>query len=140
MSTQGPRDPPERPHATYLPRGPHNEGQEGPETDGAQRQCPGPRPPTQPATGLGVGWAGQAWGSSGRPLGTSSDPHPLRPEQSLAPEPSTPTPRSCDFCPFRACLLLACLLLAKPVRSTLDAKEGYKTKTASTSSVTLTLT
>ena len=39
-----------------------------------------------------------------------------------------------------SCLLLACLLLAKPVRSTLDTKEGYKTKTGSTSSVTLTLT
>ena len=62
--------------------------------------------------------------------------------------------RSCDFPPFRACLLLAacslacllacclraCLLLAKPVTSTLDTKEGYKTKTGSTSSVTLTLT
>ena len=33
-----------------------------------------------------------------------------------------------------------CLLLAKPVRSTLDTKEGYKTKTGSTSSVTLALT
>ena len=33
--------------------------------------------------------------------------------------------------------LLACLL-AKPVRSTLDTKEGYETKTGSTSSVTLT--
>ena len=38
------------------------------------------------------------------------------------------------------CLLAACLLLAKPGRSTLDPKEGYKTKTGSTSSVTLTLT
>ena len=37
-----------------------------------------------------------------------------------------------------SCLLLACLL-AKPVRSTLDTKEGHKTKTSSTSSVTLTL-
>ena len=36
----------------------------------------------------------------------------------------------------RAC----CLLLAKPVRSTLDTKEGYKTKTGSTSSVTRALT
>ena len=34
----------------------------------------------------------------------------------------------------RACLLSACLL-AKPVRSTLDPKEGYKTKTGSTSLV-----
>ena len=41
----------------------------------------------------------------------------------------------------RACLLLAaCCLLAKPVRSTLDTKEGYKTKTDSTSWVTPTLT
>ena len=43
-----------------------------------------------------------------------------------------------------ACVLLrcliACLLLAKPIRSGLDTKEGYKTKTGSTSSVTLTLT
>ena len=39
-----------------------------------------------------------------------------------------------------ACLLLACLLAAKPGRSTLDPKKGYKTKTGSTSSVTLTLT
>ena len=39
-----------------------------------------------------------------------------------------------------ACLLLAaCCLLAKPGRSTLDTKKGYKTKTGSTSSVTLTL-
>ena len=37
-----------------------------------------------------------------------------------------------------ACLLLgACLLAAKPGRSTLDTKKGYKTKTGSTSSVTL---
>ena len=66
-----------------------------------------------------------------------------------------------DFPPFRACLLLACLLLAacscclllalaacclllaaccllaKPNWSTLDTKEGYNTKTGSTSSVTL---
>ena len=38
-----------------------------------------------------------------------------------------------------ACLLLACLLAAKPGRSTLDTKRGYKTKTGSTSSVTRTL-
>ena len=38
-----------------------------------------------------------------------------------------------------ACLLAACCLLAaKPGRSTLDTKKGYKTKTGSTSSVTLT--
>ena len=36
------------------------------------------------------------------------------------------------------CLLL--LLAAKPGRSTLDTKKGYKTKTGSTSSVTVTLT
>ena len=34
-----------------------------------------------------------------------------------------------------ACCLLACLLAAKPGRSTLDTKKGYKTKTGSTSSV-----
>ena len=40
-----------------------------------------------------------------------------------------------------ACCLLACLLAAaKPGRSTLDTKKGYKTKTGSTSSVTLILT
>ena len=38
------------------------------------------------------------------------------------------------------CLLAACSLLAKPGRSTLDTKKGYKTKTGSTSSVTLPLT
>ena len=38
-----------------------------------------------------------------------------------------------------ACLLAACLLAAKPGRSTLDTKKGYKTETGSTSSVTLTL-
>ena len=42
-------------------------------------------------------------------------------------------------CLLLACLLLACLLAAKPGRSTLDPKKGYKTKTGSTSSVTLTL-
>ena len=50
---------------------------------------------------------------------------------------------SCGFFPFHvcfvACLLAACCLLAKPVRSSLETKEGYKTKTGSTSSVTLTL-
>ena len=39
-------------------------------------------------------------------------------------------------CLLAACLLLACLLLAaKPGRSTLDSKKGYKTKTGSTTSV-----
>ena len=39
-----------------------------------------------------------------------------------------------------ACLLAAAVAAAKPGRSTLDTKKGYKTKTGSTSSVTLTLT
>ena len=44
------------------------------------------------------------------------------------------------FARAAACLLLACLLAAaNPGRSTLDTKKGYKTKTGSTSSVTLTL-
>ena len=50
------------------------------------------------------------------------------------------------FYPFRACCCLlaacqlACLLAAaKPGRSTLDTKKGYKTKTGSTGSVTLAL-
>ena len=49
-------------------------------------------------------------------------------------------------CLLAACCLLACCLLllaaaaAKPGRSTQDTKKGYKTKTGSTSSVTLTLT
>ena len=38
------------------------------------------------------------------------------------------------------CLLLLAAAAAKPGRSTLDTKKGYKTKTGSTSSVTLTLT
>ena len=42
-------------------------------------------------------------------------------------------------CLLLAACLLACLLAAKPSRSTLDTKKGYKTKTGSTSSVTLTL-
>ena len=45
------------------------------------------------------------------------------------------------FARAAACLLAACLpAVAKPGRSTLDTKKGYKTKTGSTSSVTLTLT
>ena len=54
--------------------------------------------------------------------------------------------RSCDFCPFcaclqlAACLLAACMVLAKSIGSTLDTKEGHKTKSGSTSSVTLALT
>ena len=42
------------------------------------------------------------------------------------------------FARAAACCLLL-LLAAKPRRSTLDTKKGYKTKTGSTSSVTLTL-
>ena len=43
-------------------------------------------------------------------------------------------------CLLPSCLLAACLLAAaKYGRSTLDTKKGYKTKTGSTSSVTLTL-
>ena len=38
------------------------------------------------------------------------------------------------------CLLIAAAAAAKPGRSTLDTKRGYKTKTGSTSSVTLALT
>ena len=38
-----------------------------------------------------------------------------------------------------ACCLLACLLAAKPGRSTLDTKKGYKTNPGSTSSLTLAL-
>ena len=47
-----------------------------------------------------------------------------------------------NFLGDRWCLLAACLLAAtaaKPGRSTLDTKKGYKTKAGSTSSVTLTL-
>ena len=43
------------------------------------------------------------------------------------------------FARAAACLLLAAAA-AKPGRSTLDTKRGYKTKTGSTSSVTLTVT
>ena len=44
-----------------------------------------------------------------------------------------------SFFPISRVLLLACCLLlaTKPGRSTLDTKKGYKTKTGSTSSVTL---
>ena len=65
--------------------------------------------------------------------------HPSVASTKILAESKAPR-RSCDFPPFRTCLLLACLLLAKPVRSTLDTKEGYKTKAGSTSSVTQTLT
>ena len=46
------------------------------------------------------------------------------------------------FARVAACLLLAAAsaAAAKPSRSTLDTKKGYKTKTGSTSSVTLALT
>ena len=43
------------------------------------------------------------------------------------------------FFPFRACCGLLAAAVAKVGRSTLDTKKGYKTKTGSTSSVTLTL-
>ena len=47
---------------------------------------------------------------------------------------------ACAACLLLAACLLACLLAAaKPGRSTLNTKKGYKTKTGSTSSVTLTL-
>ena len=56
-----------------------------------------------------------------------------------------PNPKHHDgvliFYPFRACCLLlaaaAAAAAAKPGRSTLDPEKGYKTKTGSTSSVTL---
>ena len=44
------------------------------------------------------------------------------------------------FARAACCLLLAAVAAAIPGRSTLDTKKGYKTKTGSTSSVTLTLT
>ena len=44
------------------------------------------------------------------------------------------------FARAAACCLLLLLAVAKPGRSTLDTKKGYKTKTGSTSSVTPTLT
>ena len=49
--------------------------------------------------------------------------------------------RNSDFSPFRACCLLACCLLQLNLVGppTLDTKKGYKTKTGSTSSVTLAL-
>ena len=57
-----------------------------------------------------------------------------------------PNPKHHDgfliFFPFRTCCLLAAAAAAaaaKPSRSTLDTKKGYKTKTGSTSSVTLAL-
>ena len=43
------------------------------------------------------------------------------------------------FARAACCLLAACCFLAKPGRSTLDTKKGYKTKTGSTGSVNLTL-
>ena len=61
--------------------------------------------------------------------GCPSDPYVATTEswaESEAPQ------RSCDFPPF-----CACLLLAKPVRCTLDNEGRYKTKTGSTSSVNL---
>ena len=43
------------------------------------------------------------------------------------------------FARAAACLLLLAAAAAKPGKSTLDTKKDYKTKTGSTSSVTLTL-
>ena len=55
-----------------------------------------------------------------------------------------PNPKHHDgvpiFSPFCACCCLLATAAAKPRRSTLHTKKGYKTKTGSTSSVTLTLT
>ena len=51
-----------------------------------------------------------------------------------------PNPKHHDRVVIFAHFASACCLLAKPGRSTLDPKEGYKTNTGSTSSVTLTLT
>ena len=71
--------------------------------------------------------------------------HPQVASTKILAESEAPR-RSCDYSPFCACLLLTCCLLlaacllAKPVRSTLDTEEGYKTKIGSTGSVTLTLT
>ena len=73
-------------------------------------------------------------------------PHPWVASTKVLAESEAP-PWSRDFSPFRACLLLVCLLaccllayclVAKRVRCTLDTKEGYKTKTSSTTLVTLT--
>ena len=62
-------------------------------------------------------------------------PHPPHPKSPRLDPP--PQPTLLDGC----LLLVACLLAAaKPCRSTLDTKKGYKTKTGSTSSVTLALT
>ena len=43
---------------------------------------------------------------------------------------------ACCLLVVACCLLLAAAAAAKPSRSTLDTKKGYKTKTGSTSSVT----
>ena len=63
-------------------------------------------------------------------------PNPNHHDSTKCSTKSKPPRRRSDFYPFRAC---CCLLVAaaKPGRSTLDNKKGYKTKTGSTSSVTL---
>ena len=75
----------------------------------------------------------------------------LVPKGPIGPSNSTICPRTAPKRPPKApefvhigrhigCLLLATCLLAKRVRCTLDTKEGYKTQTGSTSSVTAALT
>ena len=59
--------------------------------------------------------------------------HPYVASTKILAESEAPR-RSCDFPPFRACLLLACCLPNLP-----NTKEGYKTNTRFTKSVTLTL-
>ena len=64
--------------------------------------------------------------------------HPQVASTKILAESEAPQ-RSCDFCPFRVCLLLACLLaclLPNLLGPPLTLK-SYKTKTGSTSSVTL---
>ena len=68
-------------------------------------------------------------------------PHPWVASTKVLAESEAP-PWSCDFSPFRACLLLVCLLACcllaycfQTFRCTLDTKEGYKTKTSSTTLV-----
>ena len=68
--------------------------------------------------------------------------HTHRYHPSKSPVESGAPRRRSDFYPFRACCLLlaaAAAAAAKPGRSTLDPKKGYKVKTGSTSSVTPTL-
>ena len=53
----------------------------------------------------------------------------------LDPSPISRVLAACLLLAACCLLLAACCLLAKPVRSILDTKEGYKTKASSTSSV-----